>query len=252
MHYRRWAIEKYAPRAEIAALIAPYQKKLKKQMDTPLAISPIPLERRHPESRLGNLVAEICLARLRSLGWKPDLFITNLGGIRKDLGAGGILIRDVFELLPFENQLILVSLRGDELEKLLDIFAEKRGEPIAGARLVIDVEGKKASSILIQGEPLVRTREYLLGTSDYLVMTGWMSSLLSGKETNSTDLSLRDAMIWGLVERGMRWSYHVDGRVRLVSAAPTSQRGKDFRKKVNGAGVTSRPTSIKGKREKTR
>ncbi len=192
-------------------------------MNTVLATTPLPLSRGVPESRLGSLVAEACLGRMRALGWQVDLFVTNLGGIRKDLGAGDIQVRDVYELLPFENILVRVSLRGEELRALIGLLAKQGGEPLAGARVLLDQQ-HRVKNVWIDRKALDDKATYILGTSDYLAKTGWMYPILRKKHLESTDLTLRDAMIWALAEQGLRWPHDLDGRIRIESNTSTPHR----------------------------
>lgn len=224
LSYRVHIIRAEAPRhTGVEAIIAPYRKRLGERMNTVLATTPLPLSRGTPESRLGSLVAEACLGRMRALGWQVDLFVTNLGGIRKDLGAGDIQVRDVYELLPFENILVRVSLRGKELRTLIGLLAKQGGEPLAGARVLLDHQ-HRVKSVWIDGKALDDKAHYILGTSDYLAKTGWMSPILRKKHLESTDLTLRDAMIWALAEQGLRWPHDLDGRIRIESHTSAPHR----------------------------
>lgn len=218
IRYRVHVVKGKRVHAGVEALIRPYRRRLHERMSMVLATSPVALVRQRPESRLGSLVAEACLGRMRALGWKVDLFVTNLRGIRKDLAAGGIRIRDVYEILPFDNILVRLSVRGDVLRRVLEAMVRKGGEPVAGVRVVATPSGRLRGA-WIQGEPLDEKKTYILGTSDYLSKTGWMAKAVQGIRLDSTDLTLRDAMIWALAERGMRWSYQLDGRVKIETAA---------------------------------
>ena len=48
---------------------------------------------------------------------QADLVISNSGGLRDDLDAGAITLADIVEVLPFENDLYLLSLTGDSLRQ---------------------------------------------------------------------------------------------------------------------------------------
>jgi 2',3'-cyclic-nucleotide 2'-phosphodiesterase (5'-nucleotidase family) len=50
--------------------------------------------------------------------YKPDLAIINNGGIRKTIPAGDVTLRDMHELLPFNNYVVLFSCYGKDLLKM--------------------------------------------------------------------------------------------------------------------------------------
>ncbi|HOU25943.1 MAG TPA: 5'-nucleotidase, partial [Candidatus Cloacimonas sp.] len=47
--------------------------------------------------------------------YKPDLAIINNGGIRKIISAGAVTLKDMYELFPFNNYIVLFSCYGKDL-----------------------------------------------------------------------------------------------------------------------------------------
>jgi 2',3'-cyclic-nucleotide 2'-phosphodiesterase (5'-nucleotidase family) len=41
-----------------------------------------------------------------------DAALINIGGIRTTIGKGDILLKSVFEVMPFENEVIIVKMKG--------------------------------------------------------------------------------------------------------------------------------------------
>src|SRR5262249_12403710 len=83
---------------------------------------------------LGNFVTDAMLheARQRS-GKDVVLALTNAGGLRKnDIAAGQLRVSDIFELMPFENSLLLIDLTGAQILKLLQSGTR---DPQAGAHI---------------------------------------------------------------------------------------------------------------------
>ena len=60
-----------------------------------------------------------------------DIGFQNSAGIRADIGAGEISIRDVWEVLPFENTLVRVTLRGARLPEHMRTELGRRFDPQA-------------------------------------------------------------------------------------------------------------------------
>lgn len=70
---------------------------------------------RGPAGALGQLVVD---AWLKALPY-TQVAITNAGGLRQDLAAGPVRVRDVVSVLPFNNYLLVVELSGAELRQVL-------------------------------------------------------------------------------------------------------------------------------------
>ncbi len=79
-----------------------------------LVEAPRPL-RRGPRGELGQVVVD---AWLTALPW-AQVAITNAGGIRQDLAAGPVRVRDIASVLPFNNFLLVVELTGAQLKEAL-------------------------------------------------------------------------------------------------------------------------------------
>ncbi|MDZ7614651.1 MAG: 5'-nucleotidase C-terminal domain-containing protein [Flavobacteriaceae bacterium] len=53
----------------------------------------------------------------------------NFGGIRQSIPKGDIKVIDVFQLMPFENMLVVAELSGEQMDRFL-IISKKRCLPI--------------------------------------------------------------------------------------------------------------------------
>lgn len=174
-------------------LIAPYKAEKEESMNVIIGESVETIEVGKPESKLTNLIADILLTEARKYVADVDMAITNIGGIRRPLYKGNITIGDVFEILPFDNSLLVFEYKGEDLLALADAIAAKGGESIAGMTLTIN--GEKAENVKINGEPIDSVRIYKVITTDYL---SWGNDQLEplANYINSTPLNMmmRDAM----------------------------------------------------------
>jgi hypothetical protein len=118
----------------------------------------------------------------------------------------------------------------------MGLLAQQGGEPLAGARVLL-YRDHRVKQAWIGGKELDDKATYILGTSDYLAKTGWMSPILRKKRLDSTDLTLRDAMMWALAEQGLRWPHALDGRIRIENRATSAPTRIENR-------ATSAPTRI--------
>lgn len=175
------------------SLIAPYKQLKEESMNVVIGESTETIEIGKPESKLTNLIADILLTEARKYIPNTDMAITNIGGIRRPLYQGNITIGDVFEILPFDNALLVFEYRGASLIRLADAIAIKGGESISGMTLTIN--NNKAENVKINDQPIDTTRIYKVVTTDYL---SWGNDQLEplAEHINSTPLNMmmRDAM----------------------------------------------------------
>ena len=182
--------------AAMEALVAPYRAQLAEQMDRVLAQAPAPLTKGTPEGDLGNLAADAMLAEAERLtGEDYDLAVGNNGGLRVPIAAGPVTLGSVFELMPFENFLVVQELTAAEVDTLAQQLARAGGEPVAGLSFVIR-EGQ-AQTVRVQGQPVEADRTYRLVTHNYLAYGGGEMPVLWGREdvTRELPLSLREAFV---------------------------------------------------------
>jgi 2',3'-cyclic-nucleotide 2'-phosphodiesterase (5'-nucleotidase family) len=62
----------------------------------------------------------------KNLKQNVDAALINIGGIRTTIGKGDILLKNVFEVMPFENEVIIVKMKGADLQGLFDYYAKHR------------------------------------------------------------------------------------------------------------------------------
>jgi 2',3'-cyclic-nucleotide 2'-phosphodiesterase (5'-nucleotidase family) len=170
------------------------------ELATPLSRSRHPLE----TAPAGNLITDVMRRRTDA-----DVALQNRGGIRCDLAAGPVTRRDLFEILPFGNHLVTVTLTGAELLATLRRAVE--GQAHSGLEfsgLVLEVrEGTSGNEVLgvaIGGEPLALKREYRVTLNSFLA-GGGDAYLELGGELNRVDdrAALRDVMEEAFAQAGV-------------------------------------------------
>jgi 5'-nucleotidase/UDP-sugar diphosphatase len=167
-------------------------------MDTPIGSAAEAISRTGVlESPMGNLVADAMRDEV-----KGDFAFTNKGGVRSEFAAGPITPRDVFEIIPFENQLVVVNVNGEFLKKLMEEALRRRGSDlyISGGRLVVDPsapEKQRIVSFEIGGKPLQPDKTYQVVTTDYLLQGNSGMQLLttvSEANVNYTGVLMRSSL----------------------------------------------------------
>lgn len=190
-------------------------------MEDVLCISKDALFGGRPESPLTNFCADLILQESDSICLKryPEIRMSvsmvNRGGLRVPIPKGEVKVQNMFELMPFENEIVLLKLSGVEMLQFIDHIASRGGEGVAGMRL--GIKDDKAFSPEIQGKPLDETKSYWLVTSDYIANGGDGFEILSSvKERVSTGVKFRDMFIGhlrSLGKKGITIEAKADGRI---------------------------------------
>ena len=188
--------------ANIENYIKPYREHIDKDLNTVLSYSPITLDKSGAwQTTVGNLMADATLEHAGKIfksrtANSVDLVLLNIGGIRSILPKGDVTTRTAFELMPFENKVIVAELPGTAILEMIDyIISEKKAHPLAGMTFTIDADNK-AQDILIGGKPFNAAKTYYVATSDYLI-TGGDRMYFFKKSIKNTDIDykLRNIMI---------------------------------------------------------
>ena len=175
------------------SLIAPYKAEKEVSMNVVIGEVEETMEAGLPESKLSNLIADVLLTEGRKYIADVDIAVTNIGGIRRTLFAGPLTIGDVFEILPFDNSLLVLEYKGVEILALADAVALKGGEAIAGMTLTI--RDGKAEDVKVGGEVVDTARVYKVVSTDYL---SWgndqLEPLANYVKSTPLNMMMRDAM----------------------------------------------------------
>jgi 2',3'-cyclic-nucleotide 2'-phosphodiesterase (5'-nucleotidase family) len=201
---------------QLAELVAPFREAMAERISEVVGEAAGPMEEGHPEGPLGNFAADAILwaARSRAAG-QVHFAVTNNGGLRIPLAQGPITVGTMFELMPFENLISILTLTGRQVEELALWMAGRGGEPVADLSFSIVGEGeaRAARNIRIGGEPLDLEGIYRVATNDYLANGGDDQEIfLSAQEREDLPLLVRDALIEYLREIRVI-DYRVEGRI---------------------------------------
>ena len=205
--------------SELQEMIAPYKAQLQEEMDQVIGTADQALTKGSPESSLGNWVADAVFEYAeRHTGQDLAFGLCNTGGIRiPTIAKGPVTKRKIFELMPFDNYLVITNIPGPVLKQLFDRMADYGGWPVSsGVRFTI--EGKEASNITIDGEPLDLSRTYPVVLSDYISEGGGDCFFLADLPYENLNVYYRDAMIkqveW-LTDQGRSLEAKIEGRVKI-------------------------------------
>lgn len=156
------------PDAEAVALLAPYKAKIDSIMYHVVGTAEMSMDKGAPESLLSNLVADVLRSSATQVLGKPaDMGLINMGGLRNVLTKGPITTENIFEILPFENSLCVLTMKGVYLKELFNNIAARRGEGVSGIQLRITKDGELLEAT-VGGRPVEDDQLYTVATIDYL------------------------------------------------------------------------------------
>lgn len=152
------------------------------------------LDKKQPEGTLGNFMVDaLYYGAKQHFGITPDAAVVNNGGIRlTQLPAGPVTRGKVFELMPFDNLVVIQKVKGDVLQQFLDLAAQSKGWPVHGIKM--QIKDKKAVNVTVNGSPLDPNKTYTLVNSDYLANGGDNAIMLKAIPQQNIGYLMRDAL----------------------------------------------------------
>jgi len=166
---------------------------------------------------MGNLVCD-------AMRWKlqGDVAFTNRGGVRADLSMGKITPRDVFTVLPFQNELVEILLSGEFLRELFEDKLAFGGSGMFVSGLQIEVDrsrppGDRITVFKIGGEEPKPGKLYRVVTTDYLLEgnSGMAKLFEHYDEATPAGVLMRDAMVEYIREHSPL-NPKLDGRWKFI------------------------------------
>jgi 2',3'-cyclic-nucleotide 2'-phosphodiesterase (5'-nucleotidase family) len=139
------------------------------------------------DSPIGNWFAD---AMRRQSG--ADIAFQNTAGIRAEMKAGTITVRDVFQVMPFENTLVRLTLTGEQLRRLLaDNFPGGFSKlQVSGLKVMVKKPYDDPASVSLErdGKPVADADKFSVVTNNYLTTGG------TGGRVFAEDAAAEDTM----------------------------------------------------------
>lgn len=184
------------PDAGVEVLVARHRRTVDTVAVRVVARLRVALPRQGSEYGLGRLVAEA----FRNIA-KTDVALVNNSGIRDGLPGGPTTYGQLFQVLPFRNRLLRLTVRGEVLLAVLE-HALRGDEPsahVAGVELWYDPRRPAGRRItrtrLADGRALERGRTYTLAVPDFLAGGGSGYGMLTGHPVEEIGISDIDAVV---------------------------------------------------------
>lgn len=193
------------------SFLEPYKKAVEKEMALVIGYAPDSMHVSAPECTMLNWATETLWQAAKEVyHGEVDMAVMNMGGMRCEWPAGNITVGNVFELMPFDNILVVLTLRGEDILALCQSFATYGGQGVAGLRM--KAIGGKLIEVTIGGKEVDPQKIYTLATSDYLSGgTDHMDALKKHIECWNSDVLIRDLYVEAVKRDTVRAV--VDGRM---------------------------------------
>lgn len=127
-----------------------------------------------------------------------EIAVTNGGGIRRSLEQGDVTIGDMYEILPFDNTIVTLDVKGSDLYGIIEHGINTEGfawGQYAGIKVWYNPEDGKVSSIrLNDGTKIDMDKYYSVAINDFMLTGGDKYDFSNAINAVNTNVVMRDAM----------------------------------------------------------
>lgn len=164
--YIRTIQGKVKPDPEVKKIVDSLDAKIADKMDKQIGVLKTAWDRRsNRESNIGNWFTDAIKEH-----FKTDIAFQNSGGIRKDLSAGPITIRDVWEISPFANTIEIIKVRGDTLKQMMQWRVRHSHDLLqtSGMKRVYNSKTDSLLELTVNGKKIEKHATYTIATNNYI------------------------------------------------------------------------------------
>ncbi|MBD7912144.1 5'-nucleotidase C-terminal domain-containing protein [Clostridium cibarium] len=142
---------------------------------------------------LGVTVSET----MRKIG-NTQIAINNGGGIRRSLEKGDVTVGDMYEILPFDNTIVTLNLKGSDLIKVIEHGIDPKDiawGQFAGIKVWYDKDTNKVTSVrLADGSKLDMDKYYSVAINDFMLTGGDGYDFSAAKNVVNTNIVMRESI----------------------------------------------------------
>jgi len=179
-------------------IIEPYKAEFEAEMSEIVAISEGELLKAKPQSALTHFLADALLEMSRKASEDSiDFCLLNYGGLRLPaLPKGNITKGMIYELLPFDNYMVVLDLDVATLNTLFNHVIKKGGWPLSKeVQLTIDTTNLAVTQINLHNTGLNKSQTYKVTMPDYIANGGDNCQMLKGIPQTSLNILMREGII---------------------------------------------------------
>lgn len=188
---------------DIDFFLKPYREHITNDLSKVLAYNPQDLDKASDrwQNPMTNFYADAILETGAPIfnqrtSKKIDFCLLNYGGIRATIAKGDITTRTAYDIMPFENNAIVLGLKGETVYELANFIVQNKvAHPLSGIEIIVDKD-QLIKDIKINNQSIDKNETYYVITNDYLAKGGdKMNFLLKATENHSLDYKLRNMFI---------------------------------------------------------
>lgn len=190
-------VDKTGEDAEVKDLISGFTREVDKEMNIVISESAFDLEKSSAglDSDIGNWFTD---AMRRQAG--TDAAFQNTAGIRAELRKGPVTIRDVYQVMPFENTLVKLTMTGEQLRRLLadNLSGGFPKLQVSGLRISFKSPARNPANISIEkdGKPVKDDDKLTVATNNYLTTGGTGGKVFNEAEKSEDTMQpIRDLLL---------------------------------------------------------
>ena len=185
------------------SFIAPFREKIEKDLYTPYAYSIKNYNKKDGElnTAIGNMMAdavyELSNPIFKSLtGETVDMVLLNYGGIRSSISIGNINKKTAYNLMPFENDIVVTKLSGKDIFLMINYLTNaKLAHPISNAQIILN-NNYELISAKVNNKLIKNTDYYNVATSNFLLNGGDKMDFFSNSiKSTKLNYKIRDLLI---------------------------------------------------------
>lgn len=213
--YRFEVSENQVKDLRVEEIVEPFREALQVEMSEVIGYNEFELSKQQPESTLGTFMCDAIFSEASKLySGKIDFAVVNYGGMRIPfLSAGDINVGRIFELMPFENYLVVLDLDLSTTQRLFEQMSGRGGWPMSqNVQMKIDTSNV-SYDVTIDGQGLESKSHYKVLISDYIANGGDDCDFLKDSPRETLDILLRDAIIEHLRNTTDTISYQNQGLI---------------------------------------
>ena len=183
--------------------INPFREHIENDLDSILAYSVDTYSKTdgHLNTAIGNFMADAVFELSNPVfnfrtGKDLDMVLLNHGGIRAILSKGNITSRTAYEIMPFDNSVVVAELKGIYINELISYLQNaKQAHPISNLNIKLDSNFKLIEAT-INKETIDVNRTYYVATSDFLFNGGdRMTFFKKSDSLYNLDYKIRNLLI---------------------------------------------------------
>lgn len=201
------------PDSTVLSMLAPYKKHVHEVMDKVVGNSEGIFTKGKPDGTLGSLVADaVRIAAGNITGKAIDIGVITNSSIQSKIDKGKITYGIIYNVMPYNNHLVILKLTGLQVDSLVSEIASVGGEPVSGVRMSI-VNGE-AQAVLVGDQVINDDSLYTVATNNYMADGGGdLPSVWKPVERTDYSLTIRQAITDYIEDRGTVYPAN-DGRIR--------------------------------------